>query len=70
MGMMLANGSSPGWGGRNVFLNRGFLSPLPGLGKFAGGLTHSWRYGLLPRAAPQLKIEFSFSLRLCVSVAI
>jgi len=26
-------------------LNRGFLSPLPGLGKFAGGLTHGWRYG-------------------------
>jgi len=49
------NLSSPGWGGRNGLLNRGFLSPLPGLGKFAGGLTHSWRYGLLSRAAPQLK---------------
>ena len=51
----MQNGSSPGWGGRNGLLNHGFLPPLPGLGKFVGGRTHSWRYGLLPGAAPQLK---------------
>jgi len=64
--MYWQNGSSPGRGGRNGLLNGSFLSPLPGLGKIAGGLTHSWRYGLLSRAAPQLKIDFSLSLRLCV----
>jgi hypothetical protein len=39
--------------GRNQI---GFLSLLPELGKCVGRKTHSWRYGLLAFAAPQLQI--------------
>jgi hypothetical protein len=35
-GKEVLNNSSPGRGGRNGILNHGILSPLPGLGKFAG----------------------------------
>src|SRR5450432_836293 len=37
------NDSSPGRGGRNGFLNRDLLSPLPGLLKCMDDQTHSWR---------------------------
>src|ERR1017187_3047774 len=37
------NDSSPGTGGRNGSLNRGHLSPLPGLLNWVDDQTHSWR---------------------------